>query len=110
MAGVLHGVEVIEVPKELVEAVHSRQKLVLVAQVVLAELTGGITHRSERGGNRRCRCRQTGGSASLTHRRHASAYRQLAGDEVRPSVGAACFGIIIGEKHPLGGDLVQVRS
>ena len=36
------GVEVVEVAEELIEAVHRGQVLVEVAQVVLAELTGGV--------------------------------------------------------------------
>ena len=47
------GVEVIEVAEELVEAVHGRQKLVAVAEVVLAELAGGVAERLEQLGNRR---------------------------------------------------------
>ena len=39
---VLLGVQVVEVPEELVEAVHRRQELVLVPEVVLAELAGRI--------------------------------------------------------------------
>ena len=41
---VLHRVEVVEVAEELVEAVHRRQELVEVAEVVLAELAGGVAH------------------------------------------------------------------
>ena len=44
MAGIFHRIEVIEVAKELIEAVHRRQELVLVAKMVLAELAGGIAH------------------------------------------------------------------
>jgi phosphoserine phosphatase len=40
--GFLLRVEVVEVAEELVEAVHRRQMLVPVAQVVLAELPGGV--------------------------------------------------------------------
>ena len=36
------GVEVVEVAEELVEAVHGRQVLVAVAEMVLAELAGGV--------------------------------------------------------------------
>ena len=36
------GVEVIEIAEELVEAVHGRQELVQVAEMVLAELAGGV--------------------------------------------------------------------
>src|SRR5258705_10680192 len=39
---VLHRVEVIEVAIELIEAVHGRQELVEVTQVVLAELSRGV--------------------------------------------------------------------
>src|SRR4029450_11318906 len=41
----LLGIEVVEVAEELVEAVRRREELVLVAQVVLAELSGGIAQR-----------------------------------------------------------------
>ena len=44
MRRVLHRVEVVEVAEELVEAVHGRQELVEVAEVVLAELAGGVAH------------------------------------------------------------------
>ena len=43
MFGLLFGIEVIEIAKECVEAMHRRQKLVAIAQVVLAELSGDIT-------------------------------------------------------------------
>ena len=36
------GVEVIEIAEELVEAVHRRQMFVAVAEMVLAELAGGV--------------------------------------------------------------------
>ena len=42
MLGLLLGVEVVEVAEELVEAVGRRKILVAVAEVVLAELAGGV--------------------------------------------------------------------
>ena len=51
MAGVFHRVQVIEIAEELVEAVHRGQELVPVAEVVLAELAGGVAQRLERGGD-----------------------------------------------------------
>src|SRR6476620_2511776 len=39
----LLGVEMVEIAEELVEAVHGRQRLVAVADMVLAELPGGVT-------------------------------------------------------------------
>ena len=38
----LLGVEMVEIAEELVEAVHGRQRLVAVADMVLAELSGGV--------------------------------------------------------------------
>ena len=43
----LFGVEVVEVAEELVEAVHGRQILVQIAEVVLAELAGRVAKRLE---------------------------------------------------------------
>ena len=43
----LLGVQMIEVAQEFVEAVQRRQKLVLVTEMVLAELPGGIALRLE---------------------------------------------------------------
>ena len=49
----LFGVQVVEVAEELVEAVHRRQILVAVAQVVLAELPGRVAQRLEQLRDRR---------------------------------------------------------
>ena len=43
--GLLFGVQVVEVAEELVEAVQGRQELVLVAQMVLAELSRLVAQR-----------------------------------------------------------------
>jgi hypothetical protein len=48
---VFHRVQVIEVAEELVEAVDGRQELIEIAEVVLAELAGGVALRFERGGD-----------------------------------------------------------
>ena len=53
LLGLLLGVEVVEVAEELVEAVDRRQELVLVAEVVLAELAGRVAVRLEQLGDRR---------------------------------------------------------
>ncbi len=51
MRRVLHRIEVIEIAEELVEAVDGRQELVEIAQMVLAELAGGVALRFERSGD-----------------------------------------------------------
>ena len=58
------GVEVIEVSEELVEAMDRGEVLVAVAQVVLAELTGGVPMRLEEIGD----CRISVGEAFLRAR------------------------------------------
>jgi hypothetical protein len=47
----LLGIEVIKVAEELVEPVHGRQRFVAIADVVLAELAGGIAEILEQAAN-----------------------------------------------------------
>src|ERR1019366_3070278 len=67
------GIEVIEVPVKLVEAVDGGQEFVAVAEVVLTNLSGGVSQRLEEFGDRRIlllhpyRCAgQTDGEQSRT--------------------------------------------
>ncbi|MCY1408761.1 hypothetical protein D9M71_240890 [compost metagenome] len=108
MGRVFHGVKVIEITEELVKAVHGGQKLVQVAQVVFAELAGGIAHGLEYGGNGDCLGRNTDWRAGLANGGHAGTDWQLAGDEVGASCRAAGFGIIVGEAHAFVGQGVEV--
>jgi hypothetical protein len=106
---VLHRIEVIEVAPKFVEAVHGRQVLVAIAEMIFAKLPGGVTHRLQgRRDGRRLR-RHADRGAGLPNCREAGANRQLTGDEIRAAGGAACFRIIIGEAHALVGHLVQMR-
>ena len=104
-----HRIEVIEVTEEFVEAVQRRQIFVQVAEMVLAELAGGVTHRFEqqRRGHRLLRHADVG--AGLADRGETGAQRNLPGDEVGAAGGAARFGVVVGEAHAVGGKLVEVR-
>ena len=102
------GIEVVEVAEELVEAVIGRQHVVEVAEVVLAELAGGVALVLERAGDgddflvhadRRCR------DADL---RQAGAHHALPGDEGRPAGGAGLLTVAVGEHHAFLGDAVDV--
>ena len=108
MRRVFHRVEVIQVAEEFIEAVHGRQELVFIAEVVLAELAGGVAHSFERGRDGHGLRRQAGGGAGLADRRHAGADRQFAGDEVGAACRATRLGIVVGKQHAFGGDLVEV--
>ena len=75
MAGVLHRVQVVEVPVELIEAMYCGEELVAVAQMVLAELAGRVTHRFKNSGDGRCFVRNAERRASLTNGGQPSADR-----------------------------------
>ena len=109
MRRVLHRIQVIEVAEELVEAVDGGQELIEVAQVVLAELPGGVAHRLERCGDGRRLRRHADRRAGLADGGQSGADRQLAGDEVRATRRAARFGVVVGETHALWRQLVEVR-
>ena len=104
-----HRVEVIQVSEELVEAMHGRQKLVQVAEVVLAELPGGVALRLEGGGERAGLRRDADIRSGLADGRQPGADRNLAGDEVGAARRATCLGVVVGEPHALASQLVEVR-
>src|SRR5262249_7322899 len=87
---------------------HRRQELVQVAQMVLAELAGRVSHRFEDVGDSDRLIRDAEWSSGLSDCRKAGAKWQFASDEVRPSGGATGFRIIIGEAHSLGGQAVEI--
>ena len=104
-----HRVEVVQISEELIEAVHGREILVQVAEMVLAELPGGIALCLQSGGERHGLCRDANVGPRLADGRQPRADRQLAGNEVRPARRAACFGVIVGEHHAFRSQLVEVR-
>src|SRR3954454_9134094 len=108
MGWIFHRIQVIEIAKELIEAMNSRQKLIQIAQVVLAELTGLIALSFERGSNGASLCRYSHLGTRLADRSHACTNRKLTHDEVRATRRATGLGIIVGEQHSLLSHLVEV--
>ena len=104
----LLGVQVVEVAEELVEAVHGGQDLVVVAQMVLAELAGGIALRLEELGDGRVLRLQAERRARHADLGQAGADRRLPGDERRAAGGAALLAIPVGEQRAFFGDAVDV--
>ena len=104
----LLGVQVVEVAEELVEAVGGRQELVLVAEVVLAELAGGVAQVLERRGDGDVARLQADVGAGQADLGEAGAERRLAGDEGRAAGGAALLGVVVGEDRALLADPVDV--
>src|SRR4030095_92824 len=74
---VFFGVEMIEIAEKLIEAMIGRQILVLVAKVVLAELTGSVSERLEQFGERCVTRLQAHGCGGNTHFREPGAQRAL---------------------------------
>src|SRR4029079_16579239 len=74
-----HGIEVIQVSEELVEAVYRWQELVQIAEMIFAELSGAVSLRFKRRGQRAGLRRKADIGPRLTDGRHASAERNFAG-------------------------------
>ncbi len=106
--GLFLGVEVIEVAEEFVEPVHGRQEFVAVAQMVLAELAGGVAQRLQQFGDRRVFLLQADGGAGHADLGQAGADRVLAGDEAGAAGGAALLGVVVGEDDPFVRHAVDV--
>ncbi len=106
--GVLFGVEVVQVAEEFVEAVHRRQVLVAIAEVILAELSGGVALSLQHLGKRGRDGLQAQLAAGGTDGGQAAAYRVLAGDERRAARRARWLRIVVAEHHAFTTDAVDV--
>ena len=104
----LFGVEMIEIAEELVEAVLGGQMFVAVAEMVLAELAGGIALRLHDVGDRRHPVLDTMGIARHTDRQKPGAERLLAENEGSAAGGAALLAVAVGEDRTLARDAVDV--
>ena len=104
----LHGVEVIEVAPELLEAVRRRQRVGVVAQMVLAELAGVVAEIEQELGERRRAGPQVGRAAGQLRRDHAGAQRMHAGEEGVAPGRAALLGVVVMNIAPSLADAVDV--
>ena len=103
------GVEVIKIAEEFVEAMHRREEFVAVAEVVLAELAGGIALRLEQFGDSRIFLLQADRRAGHTDLGQSRTNWILSADEARAPGGAALLRIVVGEGHALFRNAVDVR-
>ena len=103
------GVEMVEIAEELVEAVHGRQRLVAVADMVLAELAGGIAEVLEQAADRGIELAHAHRRAGEADLGQAGADAVLAGQERRAAGGARLLAVIVLELDALAGDAVDVR-
>ena len=108
--GLFLGIEVIEVAEELIEAVHRRQELVAVAEMVLAELAGGVAERLQRLGD---------GDVLRLQAERGARQADFGVPVRRPdwpvmkdgaARRAALLGVVVGEHQAFAGDAVDVRA
>ncbi len=102
------GVQVIEVAEELVEAVHGRQVFIPIAEMVLAELSGGVAERLQHFGDRRIFFLKSDRGAGHADFGQAGTNRILAGDEAGTASGAALLAVPVGERRAFFADAVDV--
>ena len=103
------GVQVVEVAKELIESVVRRQELILVAQVVLPELAGGIAQVLHELRDAGVLLAEADIGAGQAHLSQTGADRRLSRDERGPAGSTALLTIPAGEHCAFLGDPVDVR-
>src|SRR5271154_1946111 len=77
--------------------------------MVLAKLTGGITHGFKSRRNSHRLCGKSEGGARLADGGHAGANRKLASDEIRPACSAARLSVVVSEAHAFCREFVEIR-
>ena len=102
------GIQVIEIAEELVEAVHGRQEIVAVAEMVFAELPGRVALRLQQFGDGRILLRQAFLCCGKSDFQEPGPQRTLPGDKGGASGGAGLLPIIVGEDCALIGDAIDV--
>ena len=107
--GLLLGVEVVEVAEELVEPVVGRQMLVVIAEMVLAELAGRVALGLHDIGDRGHPVRDAVRVSRHADGQQAGTERLLAEDERRTTRGTALLPIGVGEHRAFIRDAVDVR-
>ena len=108
-AHALHRIEVIQVAPEFLEAVRGRQRVGVVAEMVLAELAGVVAEIEQEFGERRSAGPQIGRAAGQLRGDHAGAQRIHAGEEGIAPGRAALLGVIVHEDCAFVADAIDVR-
>ena len=96
-AHALHGIEVIQIAPEFLEAVGGRQRVGVIAEMVLAELAGVVAEIEQEFGERWGAGPQIGRAAGQLWRDHAGAQRVHAGEEGIAACSAALLSVIVSE-------------
>ena len=108
-AHALHRIEVIQIAPEFLEAVRGRQRVGVIAEMVLAELAGVVAEIEQEFRDRRRAGPQIGRAAGQLRRDHAGAQRMHAGEEGIAARRAALLGVIMREQRAFIADAIDVR-
>src|SRR5690606_17198098 len=100
--------QVVEIAKELVEAMVGRQEDVLVAEVVLAKLARRVAVSLEYFGNRDIAVLYTQVSPGNTHLGEPGAQARLPGDKRRAAGSATLVTVVVGEPYALVSNTIDV--
>src|SRR5208337_799322 len=99
---------VVQIAEEFVKAMYAREVFVHISEMILSELARFVTLRLQDSGKCDSPIGQSYVGTRLADGRQTCTYRQLAGDEIRATCGAASLGIVIGEHHALGSKFVEI--
>ena len=102
------SIEVIKVAEELVEAMHGRQELIAVPEMVLAELSGHIAERLEQFGECRILFGETFFRTRQPNFQKAGPHWALSGDKRSAAGRAGLLTVIVREDRTLVGETVDV--
>src|SRR5208282_2140584 len=98
----------VEVAEELVETVNCRQKIVAVAKMVLAELSGHVAQRFEQLGESRILLRQAFLRTWQPHFQKTRTHWALAGNERRAARSAGLLAVVVSENRAFIGYAIDV--
>jgi hypothetical protein len=100
----------IQIAEELIEAVKRGEELILVPQMVLAKLAGGVTQRLQQSGDRRIVSFETRVSSRHSDFGKAGSNWILASDEGGPPGRAALLPVVVGERRSFIADSIDIGS
>ncbi|MCO5220425.1 MAG: hypothetical protein M9947_02455 [Thermomicrobiales bacterium] len=106
--GFFFGVQMIEIPKEFIEPMDRRQKLVQITQVIFPELAGRVAERLEQLGDRWIFGIESLVLAWQPNAQQPGTVRMLTGNEGCAARRAGLFTVGVGEANAFLADTVDV--
>src|ERR1700712_3669499 len=99
----------VEIAEELVKTVHGRQRLIAIADVILAELTRGIAEIFEQPADRRIQLAHAHGRTGKAYLGQSGANAMLTSEKRRASRGTRLLPVVMLELDALTTDTIDAR-